>query len=178
MCLCPPALVNKYRWSAVPHVTHTFLVNGNTETADETHRTHLYLNLNFEHLAKMMLLYVFLPSFFLTTTSLSGIPADIYGWREGWMWRHPIVEPLKLNQAYFKIHGYEILWDEVKRYRRNNMLKTKFFQFLKFSPQNLTWAYSIYQKLLQYGSMHGNQNSKNPNIFAPCISNGYETHES
>lgn len=24
MCICPP-LVNKYRWSAVPHVTHTFL---------------------------------------------------------------------------------------------------------------------------------------------------------
>lgn len=43
-----------------------------TGTADETHRTHRYLNLNFKHLAKRMLLCVCLPSFFLTTTSLSG----------------------------------------------------------------------------------------------------------
>lgn len=45
--------------------------------------------------------------------------------RQGWMRHHLIVELLKPNQTDFKIHGYEFVWDEVKRYRRNN----KFFQF-------------------------------------------------
>lgn len=85
MCICPP-LVNKYSSTRDPHIfkdshelcelcelwSNKLHRPVNSETADEIHRTHRYLNLNFKHLAKMMLLCVFLPSFCLSTTSLSG----------------------------------------------------------------------------------------------------------